>query len=217
MLDTRTIKILVVDHHSLVCSGIAEILHRYADFEVVGRAESIDEAVRICEQLKPDVITIDIDLPDRNGAVRVIHYLHNKHPQAHVLVLTNNLTESVIHDALRAGAVSYLLKDITVEELSHAIRSAYQGQSTLSPEITQILVHAVGIQEPSEHNLTERECQVLELITQGRTNHEIGGALSISISTVQFHVRNILSKLGVHNRIEAATLMIRKGREGHST
>lgn len=206
MQDVGTIKILVVDYRVLVGSGISTILERNADFQVVGQATSGEDTIRCIERYSPDIVSIDIDLPDPITGVEVIRMVRRRFPQIRLLVLTNLLDEAIIRDVLRQGVAGYLLKNSSAEELVHAIRSAYRGRPSLSPEVIQILIQ--GLTVPHDYHLTPREHQVLDLIAQGRNNHEIGEKLNISLSTVQFHVSNILDKLDVHNRIEAAMFAV---------
>lgn len=213
----QKVRILVVDNHAIVCSGIASILSKYQEFEVVALAGSGQEALSWCEQYQPDVVLMDIDLPGEVSGVELVRRLSGKDFQIPVIVLTNNAETATIQEAMQGGATSYLLKNISVDELAHAVHSADRGISTLSPQVTQALIQAAitPSQDSSSNHLTRREQQVLELVSQGFTNHEIAVELSISFSTVQFHVRNILAKLGVHNRIEAATIAVRQGVQGH--
>ena len=217
MKHSQGIKILVVDYHNIVCSGIAAVLRGYTDFIIVGHAHTVEAALRLCEKHRPDVVTLDVGLPDTVNGINLIHQIRSMFQNIRIVVLTNIAELETIHEVLQAGVTSYLLKNVSVDEHAHAIRAAHQGQSTLSQEITQLLVRAFITPTPGMRDLTQREQQVLDLITQGQTNQEIAHQLSISLSTVQFHVRNILAKLGVHNRIEAATLAIRQEFNHHST
>jgi two-component system, NarL family, response regulator LiaR len=207
MQDSKAIKILIADGHSVVVSGIAKILEEVPDFQVVGLSKSGEETFRLFESISPDVVIIDVDLPGPVSGLEVVRRLHHRSRLLRTLILTNILDPDVIHDALREGVLSYLLKSSSVEELTHAIRYTHQGIPALSPEVTRVLVQEVAA--PPEGHLTSREQDVLRLLAQGLNNQEIAGQLSISLSTVQFHVSNILSKLGVHNRIEAATFAVR--------
>lgn len=207
MQDLQTIKILVVDSRALVGSGISTILGEYSDFKVIGQAKTGRETHQFIENHSPDVVCIDIDLPDPISGMEVIRTLRGKFPQVQIVILTNVLEGTIIHNALREGVVSYLLKNSSADELVRAIRAAHQGIPTLSPEVTQMLIREVTT--PNGYHLTRREHEVLELIARGLNNHEIAEELHISLSTVQFHVSNIFEKLNVHNRIEAATFAVR--------
>lgn len=207
MQDLQKIKILVVDARALVGSGISTILGEYSDFKVIGQAKNGRETLRFIERSSPDVVCLDIDLPDPISGMEAIRMLRSKSPQVRIVILTNVLEETIINDALREGVVGYLLKNSSADELVHAIRAAHQGIPTLSPEVTQVLIREVTT--PNGYHLTPREHEVLERIARGLSNHEIAKELNISLSTVQFHVSNIFEKLDVHNRIEAATFAVR--------
>ncbi len=204
-----TIKILVADGHQVVANAIAGILESVKDFQVAGLAKSGEEIFRAFESYTPDIVLIDIDLPGPMSGLEVLRRIHRKSPAIRIIVLTNLKEQTIIREALREGVLSYLLKYASTDELVHAIRSAYQGIPTLSPEVTKLVIQEFS--SPGGFELTLREHEVLELLSQGLSNHEIGVQLSISLSTVQFHVSNILSKLGVHNRIAAATFAVRNG------
>jgi two-component system, NarL family, response regulator LiaR len=207
MYGLKAIKILIADGHSVVVTGIAKVLDEIPDFEVVGISSSGEETFHLLEDRSPNVLMIDVDLPGLVSGLEVIRRLRRRSPQARILILTNLLDHAIIHAALREGVVSYLLKNSSAENLIHAIRYTYQGIPALSPEVTQLLVQEVAA--PAGSHLTAREQDVLKLLADGMNNQQIAGILSISLSTVQFHVSNILSKLGVHNRIEAAMFAVR--------
>lgn len=207
MPDLNAIKILIADGHAVVASGLSKVLEEVPDFHVVGLSKSGEETFLLFEQCSPDVIMIDIDLPGQISGLEVIRRLHHRSHRARIIVLTNIFDYAIVHDALREGVISYLLKDSSADELIRALRFTYQGISILSPRVTQTLIQEVTA--PGGSHLTSREQDVLELLSRGLNNHQIAQHLSISLSTVQFHVSNILSKLGVHNRIEAATFAVR--------
>ena len=207
MQQYQSIKILVVDGHKVVANAIAGILDIMTDMEVLGSAESGDEMFRALETFVPDIVLIDIDLPGAISGLEVLRQIHCRSPQTRIMVLTNLLNQAIIHDALRTGVTSYLLKYSSTDELISAIRLAHNRVPTLSPEVTQMLIQDLSM--PNGFRLTAREQEVLRLLSQGLNNHKIAERLSISFSTVQFHVSNILNKLGVHNRIEAATFAVR--------
>lgn len=201
------IQILIADGHSIVASGVAEILGGVADFQVIAQAKTGEGVLQLVELHSPDIILIDLDLPGVISGLEVIRRLRSKFQDVCIVVLTNLLDEAIIYEALRNGVVSYLLKNLSAEEVVHAIRSAHEGKPTLSPEVIRIMIQ--GASNTNSYHLTVREREVLELLVQGLNNSEIAERLTVSLSTVQFHVSNILDKLGVHNRVEAATFAVR--------
>ncbi len=205
----QAIRILVVEYRTLIRSGISALLDRYPDLEVVGQVQNGHEALGFVQSQPVDVVTVDIDMPGPLGGAELISALRAASPYARILVVTNILETAMIHSTLRAGAVSYLLKNITVEELAQAIRSACQGVPTISPEATHMLFKQTSTPAEIMRSLTAREHQVLGLMSRGWNNHQIALELSISLSTVQFHISNIFAKLDVRNRTEAATFAVR--------
>lgn len=209
MQDLRVIKILVVDRHAVVGRGVSTILDAYTDFTVVGQAESGEEALHLMEKCNPDIIAIDIDLAGGLSGLDVIRVLRRKYSDTQIVVLTNLLEEMTVKSALQAGVVSYLLKTASLDDLARAIRDAHRGIPTLSPDVTQLVIRELSSPIRNGRNLTSREYEVLALMANGSNNHEIAKHLNISLSTVQFHVGNILQKLQVRNRIEAAAFAVR--------
>ena len=199
-----SILILVVDDHPVVTSGLGAMLFAEEGLELAGTAESAEEAISFCDQNAPDVILMDLIMPGMNG-VEAIQTIVARHPQTRIIALTSFRESDLVQAALKAGAIGYMLKNATAAELVEAIRAAHQGQTTLSAEVTQVLVQST-VNPPCKPDLTEREIDVLALVTQGLTNNQIAELLDISLSTVQFHISNILSKLGVSSRVEAAVL-----------
>jgi DNA-binding NarL/FixJ family response regulator len=206
----QTIQILVIDHRPLIGRGVSLLLNTYPGFQVIGQAQSTPEALKQMEFQAVDVVLIDVDMPGSHGGIEAIAALRQASPYTRIIVLTNLLEAATIHQALRAGAISYLLKNVSLDELAEAVRAAYRGIPTLSSEATSMLVRRVAMPAHSSRSLTAREQQVLDLMSRGLNNHQIASELHISLSTVQFHVSNILAKLGAHNRTEAATLAIRR-------
>jgi DNA-binding NarL/FixJ family response regulator len=203
------ITIVLVDHHALVRSALSALLDRYPEFEVVGEASGGQEALELLANRHADVALMDIDIP---GTVRGLDWLaifRTRFAETRVVVLTNTINPAAIQEALRAGAMGYLLKSITPDELTQAIAAAYRGIATYSPEITQALIQAAAAPSAPLRQLTAREHQILELMARGWNNQQIATELNISLSTVQFHVSNILAKLHVHNRTEAASIALR--------
>ncbi len=204
----RKIRVMVVDDHAVVRSGLQTFLTTIADFELVGDASDGAEAVARCGLLKPDVVLMDLMMPGTNG-VEATRLLRAKWPSVQVIALTSFEEDSLVQDALQAGAIGYLMKTVTAGELAAAIRAACEGKMTLSPEAAQALVRAkTASREANE--LTEREREVLKLMVDGMDNAEIASTLVVSLSTVKYHISNILSKLGVENRVAAVTTAIHK-------
>jgi NarL family two-component system response regulator LiaR len=202
------IRVLVVDDHAMVRKGLATFLKVYDDLALAGEADSGRSAIQLCAQLKPDVVLMDLVMPDMDGATAT-RLIRTQSPLIQVIALTSFKDALLVQSALQAGAISYLLKDVSADELAQAIRAAHAGRSTLSPEAAQVLVHAASQPPAPGIDLTEREREVLTLMIEGLNNTQIAGRLTISPSTVKSHVSNILSKLGVTSRTEAVTLAFR--------
>jgi two-component system, NarL family, response regulator LiaR len=204
---SQLIRVMLVDDHAMVRRGLATFLKVFDDLQLVGEAESGEAAIQLCAELLPDVILMDMVLPDMDGAAST-RVIRQRFPQVQVIALTSFKTGDLVRNALEAGAIGYLLKDVTAEELVGAIRAAHAGRATLSPEVAQTLVQIASQTQPG-HNLTGRELEVLALMVDGLNNTQIAGKLTVSPSTVKSHVSNILSKLGVASRTEAVTLALR--------
>jgi len=204
MTEPNRIRVMLVDDHAVVRSGLGAFLSVIPDLELVGEAENGDEAVVRCGLLKPDVILMDLIMPGTDG-VTATRLIHEKYPCVHVIALTSFQEGALVQGALQAGATGYLMKNVSARELAAAIRSAYQGKMTLSPEAAEALVHA-QTQARETDNLTQREQEVLKLMVDGLSNAEIAERLVVSLSTVKFHIGNILMKLRVENRVAAVSL-----------
>jgi NarL family two-component system response regulator LiaR len=202
------IRVLVVDDHTMVRRGLATFLKVFDDLELAGEAASGQAAIQLCAQLQPDVVLMDMVMPDMDGAAAT-RLIRKQSPLIQVLALTSFKEEILVQSALQAGAIGYLLKDVSADELAQAIRAAQAGRATLSPEAAQALVHAASQPPVPGFDLTEREREVLTLMIEGLNNTQIAGRLTVSPSTVKSHVSNILSKLGVASRTEAVTLALR--------
>jgi len=208
MTDESRIKVMVVDDHAVVRSGLSAFLSVVPDLELVGEAENGDEAVRRCGLLYPDVILMDLMMPGTDG-VTATRLIRQTYPTVQVIALTSFPEDELVQNALRAGATGYLLKNVSARELAEAIRAAHKGKMTLSPEAAQALAHAAA-QQAEGAELTDREREVLKLMVEGLNNAEIAERLVVSLSTVKYHISNILSKLQVDNRVAAVTLAIQK-------
>ena len=203
------IRVMLVDDHAVVRSGLAAFLYAYEDFELVGEASDGEEALRLCGRVHPDVILMDLIMPRMDGATAT-RAIRERYPDVQILVLTSFKEDNLVHDALKSGAIGYLLKNVTSDELANAIRAAYRGRSTLAPEAAEVLIHAATHPDtpPVGHDLTEREREVLDLMVKGLDNNKIAETLVVSRSTVKFHVSNILSKLYATSRTEAVVVAI---------
>jgi NarL family two-component system response regulator LiaR len=198
---------MVVDDHGMVRRGLIAYLEEEPDLELVGEAADGEEAVQLCEQLRPDVILMDLVMPELSGA-DATRSIRKRWPQVQVIALTSFQDKELVQEALQAGAISYLLKNVSGNDLVEAIRGAYAGRATLSPEAVEALVQPTAPESTPDYDLTPRERDVLALLVEGLTNKEIAGRLSISRSTVKVHVSNILSKLNVSSRGEAINIAI---------
>jgi NarL family two-component system response regulator LiaR len=208
MNDTRTIRVMLVDDHNVVRSGLATFLRAYDDLTLVGEARNGLEAVSLCKRVTPDVILMDLMMPEMDGIAATRAILAD-YPQVKIIAMTSFEEESLVQGVLAAGAISYLLKNVTAGELAKAIRDAVSGKSTLSPEAARVLIQSTRPSKEPAPDLTEREREVLNLVVQGKSNQQIAEALVISIATVKAHISSILSKLGVSSRAEAIAFAIK--------
>ena len=207
MSEQTPIRVLLVDDHHMVRDGLRVFLSVYDDLEIVAEAEDGEQAIELCAQVQPDVILMDIVMPNMDGPTATAR-IHKLFPQVQVLALTSFLEEGLVQRALQAGATGYLLKDVHPDKLAKAIRDAYEGRSTIDSAAAQVLVQAAKQPSPLGGDLTAREREVLALLAEGMTNKQIAGLLTVSPGTVRLHVSNILSKLGASNRTEAAMLAL---------
>jgi NarL family two-component system response regulator LiaR len=199
---------MLVDDHNVVRSGLATFLKAYEDMELVGEARNGLEAVQLCRQKKPDVILMDLMMPEMDG-IAATRAISSECPDIKIIAMTSFEEEELVHGVLAAGAISYLLKNVTADELAKAIRDAVSGRSTLSPEATRILVQATRVTKQPLFDLTEREMQVLSLVVRGQSNQQIADSMVVSLATVKAHISSILSKLGVSSRAEATAYAIK--------
>jgi NarL family two-component system response regulator LiaR len=207
MSAPERIRVFVADDHAMVRRGLATFLKAFDDMVLAGEAASGQAAVDLCAELHPDVVLMDMVLPDIDGAAAT-RLIRQKSESTQVIALTSFKEEKLVENALRAGAIGYLLKDVTAEELAQAIRAAHAGRATLSPEAAQALVDAANQPAPPGQDLTGRELQVLALLVQGLTNRQIAGELTVSPSTIKSHVRSIMTKLNVASRTEAVSVAL---------
>jgi NarL family two-component system response regulator LiaR len=208
MDDTHPIKVLIVDDHPMVRKGLSAFLDVIPGLEESGTAANGAEAIRLCQQTLPDVILMDLVMPEIDG-VEAIRRIKGRHPTIKIIAMTSFQEEELVRRAFEAGAISYLMKDVSLEDLESAIRSAYEDKPTLSPGAAKVLIQQSAPAAGPRFSLTNRELQVLTLIVEGLNNRQIADRLGISRATASVHVSNILSKLGVSNRVEATTIALR--------
>jgi len=202
-MDTpQTIRVMLVDDHNVVRSGLATFVKAFEDLQLVGEAKNGVEALRLCHAMNPEVILMDLLMPEMDGIAATRAILAD-HPDIKIIAMTSFEEEELVHGVLAAGAISYLLKNVTADELAKAIRDAVSGKSTLSPEAARVLVNATRPTRQPLVELTDREQDVLKLVVQGRSNQQIANTLIISVATVKAHISSILSKLQVSSRAEA--------------
>jgi len=207
-MNEQKIRIMLVDDHSVVRSGLGAFLSVNPDLELVGEAENGEQAVVRAGILKPDVILMDLMMPVMDGVAATLA-IKKQNPAIQIIALTSFQEDELVQNALKAGAVGYLMKNVTARELAAAIKAAKDGKMILSPEAAQALVRA-SQQAHESDSLTEREHEVLKLMVEGLNNAEIAERLVVSLSTVKYHISNILMKLGVDNRVAAVTTAIQK-------
>jgi NarL family two-component system response regulator LiaR len=208
MNTPQKIRVMLVDDHNVVRSGLATFLRAYKDLELVGEARNGLEALQLCHLKKPDVILMDLVMPEMDGIVATRSILEDC-PEIKIIAMTSFEEEELVQGVLSAGAISYLLKNITADELAKAIRDAVSGKSTLSPEAAQVLVQATRPNKQPFADLTEREKEVLRLVVQGQSNQQIADGLVISVATVKAHISSILAKLQVASRSEAIAFALK--------
>jgi two-component system, NarL family, response regulator LiaR len=208
MTEELAIRVMIVDDHAMLRKGLRFFLKGFADLELAGEADCGQEAVELCRQLRPDVVLMDMLMPDMDGA-SATRLIREQCPQTQVIALSSFHDPELVEKAIQAGAIGYLLKNISASDLAHAIREAHAGRSILAPEAAQVLVQ-VTRQRASQpdYGLTEREAEVLALMAEGLSNADIAARLVVSLATAKYHVRNILAKMGVSSRTEAVALTL---------
>ncbi len=210
---SESIRVFVADDHPIVREGLRAVIQARSDMSIVGEARDGEEAVRKVLELRPDVILMDLIMPGKNG-IEAIRDIRKAIPTACLLVLTSFVEDEQVFAAIKAGALGYILKDSTPQELIEAIRCVHRGQSSLHPAVARklILRFDQGEQEkPGAERLTERELEVLKYVAHGLSNQEIARHLFVGEGTVRFHVSNILSKLQLENRTQAVLYALREG------
>ena len=203
------IRVLLVDDHTMVRRGLATFLQVFDDLVLAGEASSGDEALELCAELAPDVVLMDMLMPSMDGA-EATRRIRQQFPDVQVLVLSSFKEDQMIQNALKAGAIGYLLKDVSADSLAQAIRAAHAGQATLAPEAVQAMVSAASKPTMHDYKLTPRERDVLALLVQGLNNTQIATALFVSRATIKSHVSHILQKLNTSSRTEAAAIAVRQ-------
>ncbi|WP_379159859.1 response regulator [Paenibacillus sp. sgz5001063] len=215
MEEAEAIKVLLVDDHEMVRIGLAAVLGTEDGIEVVGEAGSGEEGIRLAQEYNPDVVLMDLVMDGMDG-IETTRQLLKLYPDCKVIVLTSYLDDEKMYPVIEAGAFSYLLKTSRASEVADAIRAAARGQSVLESQVASKMMNrfrsnAKGGEAPAYKELTEREMEVLKLLAQGKSNQDIADQLIIGIKTVKFHVTNILAKLGVEDRTQAAIYAYKNG------
>jgi NarL family two-component system response regulator LiaR len=210
----ESITVMIVDDHEMVRQGAAGYLEAQEDIHVIAEAESGEEALAVALENVPDVVLMDLVMPGMDG-VEATRNLKDISPRTQIIILTSYHEDEHIFPALQAGAISYLLKDVKAAELVKAIRRAAHGEATLHPRIAERVIKEFRVGDPDKHHfftdLTEREMEVLKLIAKGYTNKKIADQLVVTVGTVKGHVSNILSKLHLADRTQAAVYAWREG------
>jgi NarL family two-component system response regulator LiaR len=207
-MTEQPIRVLLVDDHAMVRIGLRTVLESSDDMTLVGEAGDGEEAIQLCERFQPDVVLMDLLMPKMDG-VAATEVIHKRWPQISIIALTSFKEKEYVEGAIKAGAMSYLLKNVSANDLFAAIRRAVAGQSSLSPEAAQILIQRVNEPTRLGDDMTDREREILALMVDGLSNSEIAERLVVSQATVRFHVSNVLSKLGVTSRTQAVALALK--------
>jgi NarL family two-component system response regulator LiaR len=205
MSELEPIRVITIDDHQVVRGGIKYALLDCDDIELVGETQEGEDALRLCEQVRPDVVLMDLMMPGMDGVETTVA-IRERFPQVQILVLTSYHDKDLVPRAMQAGAIGYLLKGVSNQDLVEAIRAAHAGQPVLAKEAVADLVQAAAPSPQLGDDLNEREREVLALLAQGLSNKEIAERLFLSVATVKYHVRVLLSKLGASSRAEAVAL-----------
>lgn len=214
MAKDRKIRVLIVDDHAVVRQGLRTFLGLQPDIEVAAEATSGVDALRQAERSRPDVVLMDLVMPEMDG-IEATRRLREKHPDSRVIVLTSFADDDKVFPAIRAGAIGYLLKDVKPTELAETIRAASRGESRLAPDVTRRVLSGIsgGSATGDVEELTDRETDVLRRVARGMSNKEIGVDLDIAEKTVKTHISSILAKLGLEDRTQAAIWAVKRGFE----
>jgi len=208
MTDAQKIRIILVDDHSQVHRGITAIIEVFDDLELVAQGSTGEEAIQLCAEFKPDVVLMDVVMPGVGG-VKATKIILEQNPHVQVLALSSFQDAASVHSMIEAGAIGYVLKDSSIDDLANTIRAAHAGKFIFSSEVKQVLLQPQRETKPKpDYGLTKREMDILNLLVKGMNNNEIAETLTISISTVKFHVSSVLSKLNVTSRIEAVAIAV---------
>lgn len=210
MSDSNPIRVMIVDDHLMVRDGLRVFLSIYDDIKVVAEADDGEQAVALCRGVMPDVVLMDLLMPNMDG-IEATRRIRSEDESIQVIALTSFAEQELVEKAFRAGAISYLMKDVHSDKLAETIREAKRGRSTIDSAAAQALVASTAEETPKGEILTPREREILVMLTEGKTNKDIANQLSLSEGTVRFHVSNILSKMGVNNRTEAVSLAFQQG------
>jgi NarL family two-component system response regulator LiaR len=207
MAKLAPIRVLIVDDHDMVRSGLTFFLQSFEDLQLVGEAANGTEAVKLCAEVQPDVVLMDLIMPEVDG-ITAIREIHDNFPDIRLIALTSFPEQNLVTEALKAGAIGYLLKNLSIDELADAIRSAKAGKPVITAEVLKILINPPTQPHALGYNLTKREREILKLLVEGSNNSEIANKLVVSRSTIKTHICNIFEKLGVSNRVGAVTTAI---------
>jgi two-component system, NarL family, response regulator LiaR len=207
MTTTKTIRLMLVEDHDILRGGLATFLQSLDDLELVGEAATGIEAISQCGKLRPDVILMDVRMPDMDG-MTATQIIREKYPETRVIILTTYMDEELIQEAIQLGVTGYLLKNVSVDQLAEAIRAAYEGKQTLSPEVNQVLTGVPHRSIGTSYNLTSREREVLKFMVKGLSDSEIAYQLVISQAMVKKCIEGIMAKLSTNTRAETMDLAV---------
>jgi len=209
MNDTKKIRILVADDHAITRDGLRTLISLYDDFDLISEAANGKEAVDLCRELCPDVVLMDLEMPVLGG-IEAIKEIKKHNPETKIIALSSFADNKLVKDTIKAGALSYIIKNVSTCELAGCIRDARNGKSCFSPEVTAVMVSEINSPSSGVSVLTEKERDILIMIAGGYSNKAIAKELFVSDNTVKFHISNILSKLGVANRAQAAAIAVKE-------